>query len=171
MIELTEQQLRALETPDATPPRVVNPRTGKSAVARVNDRGPFRGGYTADLSRGLAQRIGLSSSGAVRLYEPDEELGIAEGIETALAVHELYRLPVWASLTANGIKSFVPPRGLLRLHVFADNDANYVGQAAAYDLAHRLNRDGLTVEVHVPPVADTDFADVVADLLEPKEHS
>jgi putative DNA primase/helicase len=101
------------------------------------------------------------NGGAVRLYEPDEELGIAEGIETALAVHELFRVPVWAALTANGIKSFVPPRGPLRLHVFADNDSNYVGQAAAYELAHRLNREGLTVEVHVPPIADTDWLDTL----------
>ena len=36
-------------------------------MARVNDRGPFRRGYTADLSRGLAQRIGFRASGPVRL--------------------------------------------------------------------------------------------------------
>ena len=101
------------------------------------------------------------SGGAVRLHEPDEELGVAEGIENALAARELFKVPVWAALNANGIKSFQPKRGLLRLHVFADNDANYVGQAAAYDLAHRLNRDGLTVEVHVPPIADTDWLDVL----------
>ena len=32
MIELTEQQLQALENPEATPPRVVNPRTQETFV-------------------------------------------------------------------------------------------------------------------------------------------
>lgn len=32
MIELTEQQAQALEKPDATPPRVVNPRTNETFV-------------------------------------------------------------------------------------------------------------------------------------------
>ncbi len=32
MIELTEQQVKALENPDATPPRVVNPRTKETFV-------------------------------------------------------------------------------------------------------------------------------------------
>lgn len=59
--------LASRHLPFGTRVRVVNPHTGRSAVARVNDRGPFRGGYTADLSQGLARRIGLSNSGAVRL--------------------------------------------------------------------------------------------------------
>jgi PHD/YefM family antitoxin component YafN of YafNO toxin-antitoxin module len=32
MIELTEQQLQALQSPDAAPPRVVNPRTKETFV-------------------------------------------------------------------------------------------------------------------------------------------
>jgi hypothetical protein len=32
MIELTEQQMRALENPEAAPPRVVNPRTKETFV-------------------------------------------------------------------------------------------------------------------------------------------
>lgn len=32
MIELTEQQIHAMEQPDATPPRVVNPRTKETFV-------------------------------------------------------------------------------------------------------------------------------------------
>ena len=32
MIELTEQQLQALENPEATPPRIVNPRTKETFV-------------------------------------------------------------------------------------------------------------------------------------------
>ncbi len=60
--------LASRHLPFGTVVRVVNPRTGKSAVARVNDRGPFgHRGYTVDLSQGLARRIGMLSSGRVRL--------------------------------------------------------------------------------------------------------
>lgn len=59
--------LASRHLPMGTRVRVVNPMTGRSAVARVNDRGPFRGGYTADLSQGLARKIGMTASGPVRL--------------------------------------------------------------------------------------------------------
>lgn len=37
---------------------LINLRTGKHAIARVNDRGPYVPGRIADLSKGLARKLG-----------------------------------------------------------------------------------------------------------------
>lgn len=49
--------------------RVTDPRSGKSVVVRINDRGPFHGNRVIDLSRGAAEKIGLVArgTGAVEL--------------------------------------------------------------------------------------------------------
>ena len=49
--------------------RVVNQRTGRSVVVRINDRGPYAHGRVIDLSRAAAQTIGLSGVAPVILAE------------------------------------------------------------------------------------------------------
>jgi putative DNA primase/helicase len=100
------------------------------------------------------------SGGAVRLSPADRHLGIAEGIETALRASVQFSVPVWAAISAGGMESWVPPEGVESVTVFGDNDENFVGQKAAFVLAHRLALKGIKVDVWIPSVVDTDWADL-----------
>lgn len=96
---------------------------------------------------------------AVRLASYYKVLGVAEGIETALAVMRDYKVPTWALLNANNMESFIPPDDSARIIIFADNDESFTGQKSAYALANKLALKGYEVEVRVPEWAGTDFAD------------
>jgi rare lipoprotein A len=49
--------------------RVVNKRTGRSVVVRINDRGPYAHGRIIDLSRAAAQAIGLAGISEVAIAQ------------------------------------------------------------------------------------------------------
>jgi rare lipoprotein A len=53
------------ELPFGTILKVTNPRNGKSAVVRINDRGPYIEGRDLDLSKGAAFAIGMLEKGVV----------------------------------------------------------------------------------------------------------
>ncbi len=79
------------------------------------------------------------AGGAVRLYDHEmDTIGICEGIETAIAVHQMHKITVWAALSATLLESFIPPVWAKRVEIYSDNDDNYTGQKAAYTLANRL---------------------------------
>ena len=101
------------------------------------------------------------SGGAVRLYEHNEGiLGIAEGIETAVAIHNHKNIPVWAALSAVLMEAWEPPKNAGIIRVFSDNDENFTGQKAAYNLANRLAvKENRRVEVYVPEKVGEDFLD------------
>jgi putative DNA primase/helicase len=100
------------------------------------------------------------SGAAIRLTGIYPTIGIAEGIETALAVMEIYKMPCWAAANATMMQAFVPPEGVTGVIIYADNDANFTGQKAAYTLANRLALAGYTVGVFAP-IEIGDFADVL----------
>ena len=105
---------------------------------------------------------GSLKGAAVQLYPMDGQgrLCVAEGIETALAARELFGLPVWACLSANGIKSLVLPDGLQELLIVADHDSpSPVGYEAAHSLAVRAIKQGIKVRLWQPEEENTDALD------------
>lgn len=64
------------------------------------------------------------------------ELGVSEGLETALAYRQLTGTPTWAALSTAGLKRFQPPAGIARLVIAADGDK--AGVEAARGLAERV---------------------------------
>ena len=53
--------------PFGTRVRVTNLWNGRSAVVRINDRGPFHGNRVIDLAHGAAQELGVASSGVAQV--------------------------------------------------------------------------------------------------------
>jgi putative DNA primase/helicase len=106
--------------------------------------------------------------GAVRLMEPvDGEIGVAEGLESALGAYMEFGVPMWYCLNIGLLRRFVVPEGLgIRVvHIFVDFDdvdpetGRSIGVAGGLELAKRLKAEGFTVFVHRPRVRGTDFAD------------
>jgi putative DNA primase/helicase len=99
-------------------------------------------------------------SGVVRLV-PDQEvgtgLGIAEGIEKALAVMQRsgWR-PVWVPAGAGAIRTFPVLPGIESLTVFADMDGP--GIAAARACCQRWSAGGREATWRAPPAGDWDDA-------------
>ena len=68
--------------------------------------------------------LGSLASGAVRLFDPVEgRLGLAEGIESALAAKALTQIPCWASLGNERFGLVSIPESVRELHLFVDHDA------------------------------------------------
>lgn len=101
----------------------------------------------------------IPCGGSVRLAEATETLGIAEGIETALAASSVHKISVWACCSAGELGKFQPPAVCKHLLIFADNDASFTGQLSAYSLARRLasvprERRLESIEVRLPMYHD-----------------
>lgn len=94
-------------------------------------------------------------------------LGVAEGIETALAAFALQSgervAPVWSCLNTSLLAQFTPSKDVRRVIVAGDNDASYAGHAAAYRLAERLTARGICVDVVFPPNVGQDWNDVLTE--------
>ena len=110
----------------------------------------------------LVARKMAGRAGIIRLV-PDASvtmgLGIAEGIETALAVMQGFGWrPVWAAASAGAIRSFPALPAIEALTIFADPDG--AGMDAAEACAARWAAAGRDVRITAPPLGAGDFNDL-----------
>lgn len=123
--------------------------------------------------------LGECGGGAVRIGGEWTEIAVAEGIETTIACRQLIKrwkgsdMPGWAALSSSGMAGLIVPESVKVVHIFADNDPLKFGRddsmrasagiTAAERLAERLRSRGITVHIHVPPIA-TDWLDVLRSM-------
>jgi hypothetical protein len=91
--------------------------------------------------------------------EINEQLAVAEGIETALSVQQITNLPTVAALSAAGMRSLRWLPQVRRLWIAADNDE--AGRGAAEALLARALRAGLQAHVKLPAWGKNDFNDLL----------
>lgn len=90
----------------------------------------------------------VPSGASVRLHRYEGgPLGIAEGIETAIAAAMLYEMPVWSALDAGKLAKWRPPEQCRSVVIFADNDAHGKGMECARALSDRLSYADLKVTI------------------------
>jgi len=91
--------------------------------------------------------LGRCEDGAVRLRDARPTLGLAEGVETAIAASLLYRFPVWAICGVRYTSVWIPPV-VKKLIVFGDSGS--AGESASLKAVEFFCRAGLDCEAYIP---------------------
>jgi len=112
--------------------------------------------------RKLTRAAGLLLGGSIRLGEPtaDGLIGVAEGIETALAASLAGGLPVVAAYSAGALAAWRWPLEARHIAICGDNDP--AGLEAAERLAERALLAGLRVHRAIPSQPGLDWCDIWA---------
>lgn len=109
----------------------------------------------------LTPASGMLAGSCIALHEPARGvIGIAEGIETALAAWQASGVPTVAAYSAGNLAAWQWPASVQRLAIFADNDQ--AGRDAAETLRARARFAGLRCEVLTPSDEGDDWCDVWA---------
>src|SRR3546814_3616073 len=76
----------------------------------------LQNGQKADISSPRRMmRGGFPIGSYVQLSPPAEDMGVAEGIETAIAVTRHLGIPCWSTISADVLTAFTPPAIVMRL--------------------------------------------------------
>lgn len=140
-------------------------------------------GHKADVAN-AKMGLGPSAGGAARLGGTGPRIGVAEGVETALAVAAIlgWKKPVWAALSTSGMTGLDLPLQVDHVSIFPDGDPLIKkipgseefaperlppGLRAGMKLRDKLRAARVGVSMNSPP-SEADFADVLKDIGLPK---
>jgi hypothetical protein len=106
---------------------------------------------------------GVIRGGAIRLapHEPNRELIVAEGVESALSATAIFASPAWSAVSAIGLKTVELPLAARRIVIATDNDISGTGQRNALAAYQRWSAEGRSVRIALPPIPGDDFNDVL----------
>ena len=98
---------------------------------------------------GVALR-GTTRGGAIRLHTPGYGvIGLGEGIETALSLCLLRKIPVWSAYCAGNLERIILPNDLREVHIAVDLDENDIGEQTARALASRIAKASPPTKVYL----------------------
>ena len=103
--------------------------------------------------------FGTLANGAVRTGPIADVVGLAEGIEDALAVRYLTGVPCWACLGGTRMDSVWIPPAVKHLHVFADDDNT--GRKSIDDIIDKHQH--LRIDIRLPPEGFKDWGEVAME--------
>ena len=141
-------------------------------LARVEDQNGLLAVQRTFLDARLARRardlsnprrlLGQPGRGAVRLFQPFDLLGLAEGVETAMSAAALLQIPVWAVLGNERFPHIAIPPSVTRLILLPDNDR--AGRRGAAAACAALGSD-MKVETLLPWSGRNDWNDVLRSIV------
>lgn len=111
--------------------------------------------------------LGTLGAAAVRLFAPiNGQLGLAEGIESAMAAYALTGVPTWATLGNERFGLVAIPESVTELHLFVDHDDG--GNLARERGVAAYFAEGRIVRIRRPSAAGSDWNDELQEWLRRK---
>lgn len=109
---------------------------------------------------------GATKGAAIRLYSPRSGvLGVAEGIESALSLHLIVKIPTWAAFCADNLVRVQLPSDLRELHIGVDLDESHKGEQVALGLAKRVHQRSPHMRIFIVRPELDGFGDLNDELL------
>lgn len=126
----------------------VSDQSGKLLTYHITYLDDFGNKADLETARVILSPVGKLQACSIKMFDCNEVLAVAEGVETALAFYNDSGIPAHSCLNSTLLTGASIPDGVKHVYIVTDEDKSFTGQMAAYTLANRLKvKHGLSVSV------------------------